>query len=192
MPVYLAPGVYVEEVPGTPPIVGVGTSTAALIGEVAADVFMPLNPVPIQDPLYGSIQVPFQLAPVNKAVLVTNFEQFKNNFGEFQLGNQTLAHAVFGFFLNGGTRCLVIRVEELDNATLVQEALDELEKVDEIAIVAAPGALSIDVQTTIINHCVNLEDRFAIIDGQRTTTITVDAIKGTGTDILANNNYAAL
>ena len=34
MPQYLAPGVYVEEVPGSPPIAGVGTSTAAFLGVV--------------------------------------------------------------------------------------------------------------------------------------------------------------
>ena len=34
MPVYLTPGVYVEEVPGTPPISPLGTSTAGFIGVV--------------------------------------------------------------------------------------------------------------------------------------------------------------
>jgi uncharacterized protein len=197
MPVYLAPGVYVEEVPGTPPIVGVGTSTAAFIGEVASDVTMPLNPVPVRDPLYNIlIQNPFELAPENRPVLVTNFEQFKNNFGDFQAGNQILAHAVFGFFLNGGTRCWVVRVPKpvpdpptrryLDQV-IITDALAELAKIDEIAIVAAPGALDPAVQLDVIEHCETLLDRFAIIDGNRTTTITVDAIQD-----VRDSNYAAL
>ena len=45
MPQYLAPGVYVEEVPSAiKPIAGVGTSTAGFIGTVADDVTMPVQP----------------------------------------------------------------------------------------------------------------------------------------------------
>ncbi len=45
MPQYLAPGVYVEEVPSAiRPIAGVGTSTAGFIGAVADNVTMPLMP----------------------------------------------------------------------------------------------------------------------------------------------------
>jgi Bacteriophage tail sheath protein len=195
MPVYLAPGVYVEEVPSTPPIVGVGTSTAAFIGEVNEFVSppgtpfeMPFKPGRPLDPLYVVPEDRFELAKLNTAVLITNFEQFKNNFGNFQVGNQILAHAVFGFFLNGGTRCWVIRVDDLDNAASVTDALLQLAKIDEIAIVAAPGALTQAVQLAVIEHCENLLDRFAIIDGQRTTTITVSAIQGAVRD----SNYAAL
>jgi Bacteriophage tail sheath protein len=182
MPVYLAPGVYVEEVPGTPPIAGVGTSTAAFIGEVdtAAPFQMPLKA--------GSATDRFTTAALNTAVLVTNFEQFKNNFGSFQAGNGVLAHAVFGFFLNGGNRCYVVRVADIDNAGEVTNALLQLAKIDEIAIVAAPGALTADVQLAVIEHCEGLQDRFAIIDGQVTTTIDVPSIQGTVRD----SNYAAL
>src|SRR5882724_8916400 len=152
MPVYLAPGVYVEEVPGTPPIAGVGTSTAAFIGEVdtAAPFQMPLKP--------GSATDRFTVAALNTAVLVTNFDQFKNKLGNFQAGNQVLAHAVFGFFLNGGNRCYVIRVADLDNAGEVTNALLQLAKIDEIAIVAGPGARTADVQLAIIEHCEGLQD----------------------------------
>lgn len=188
MPVYLAPGVYVEEVPGTPPITGVGTSTAGFIGVVADDVIMPFRPGRPLDPENPVPADRFELAALNTAVLVTSFEQFKNNFGDFQAGNQLLAHAVFGFFLNGGTRCYVIRVSNLNSATEVADALEQFEKIDEIAIVAAPGALAQDVQTAVINHCQNLKDRFAIIDGQRTTTITVPAIQGA----VGDSDFAAL
>jgi len=181
MPVYLAPGVYVEEVPGTPPIVGVGTSTAAFIGE--ADV--PADQMPLQA---GSTTDRRTLAALNTAVLVTNFDQFKNNFGAFQAANQVLAHAVFGFFLNGGNRCWIIRVADIDNGGEVTNALAELEKIDEIAIVAAPGALTADVQNAIADHCELLGDRFAILDGQVTTTIDVGSIQGTTLD----SDYAAL
>jgi hypothetical protein len=70
----------------------------------------------------------------------------------------------------------------------VANALKELAKIDEIAIVAAPGAIKDDVQLAIIEHCEKLQDRFAIIDGQQTKTIDVSSIQGKVRD----SNYAAL
>jgi phage tail sheath protein FI len=132
--------------------------------------------------------VRFTVEPVNTAVLVTNFEQFKNHFGTFQAGNQVLAHAVFGFFQNGGTRCYVIRVADITNAAEVTDALLQLAKIDEIAIVAAPGARTADVQTAVIASCEDLKDRFAVLDGRVTTTIDVPSIQGT----VGDSNFAAM
>jgi uncharacterized protein len=85
MPTYLSPGVYVEEVAsGSRPIEGVGTSVAAFVG----------------------------LAPrgaLNAPTLVTNWTQYVAEFGEFTEGYY-LAHAVYGFFNNGGTVAYVVRV----------------------------------------------------------------------------------
>jgi Bacteriophage tail sheath protein len=178
MPQYLSPGVYVEEVPGTPAIVGVGTSTAGFIGVVdttatnpgGAAFQMPLKP--------GSTTDRYTIAPVNEPRLVTNWEQFKIQFGDFHTGNKILAHAVYGFFNNGGTRCWVIRVTNFTTAANVDNALREFAAIDEIAIVAVPGQLSDTIQNKLIDHCANLQDRFAVLDGQQTTTITVAAIKG--------------
>jgi len=202
MPVYLSPGVYIEEVPGTPPIAGVGTSTAAILGVVDATKSNPAPPVsdgkafvmPFRPgrPLNSASTVPadfFELAPQGEPRLVTSFEQFKSQFGDFHTGNKTLAQAVFGFFDNGGTRAFVVRVDNLDNDTSVENALKKLEPIDEIAVVTAPGALQKAVRVSIIDHCEKMKDRFAIIDGQRTTDITVDAIKG---DNLTDSDFAAL
>jgi hypothetical protein len=182
MPVYLAPGVYVEEKLGSPPIAGVGTSTAAFIGIVDNAVVMPKKPTS------GAVEESYVLAAVNTPVAIANFEQFKNNFGNFQVGNKVLAHAVYGFFLNGGSNCYVIRVDDFDDIQQADGPLKQLAKIDEIAIVAAPGALDAGVQNAIATHCKTLEDRFAILDGQVTESITVNDIKG-GT---GNSDYAAL
>ena len=81
MPNYLSPGVYVEEVEaGSRPIEGVGTAVAAFVGLAAK-------------------------GPTNTPTLVTNWAQFVNAFGDFMEGSY-LAHAVYGFFLNGGGACL--------------------------------------------------------------------------------------
>lgn len=184
MATYEAPGVYVEEVALTPTIVGVGTSTAGFIG-VSTGARMPTKPD-------GSLYV---LVAAEVPQLVTSFDQFKRLFGDFDAGNQILAHSIYGFFNNGGSVCWVARVGDITDATAVQRVLDKFAAIDEIAIVAAPGALNTAVQTAIINHCENLDlqDRFAILDGQRTTTISDAAIKGgiQGTQA-GTSDYAAI
>jgi phage tail sheath protein FI len=85
MPTYLSPGVYVEEVEsGSRPIEGVGTAVAAFVGLAAS-------------------------GPFNSPTLVTNWSQFTQTFGEFVPGSY-LAHAVYGYFLNGGGACYVVRI----------------------------------------------------------------------------------
>ena len=85
MPNYLSPGVYVEEVEaGSRPIEGVGTAVAAFVGLTAR-------------------------GPANSPTLVTNWSQFTQSFGEFVEGSY-LAHAVYGYFLNGGGACYVVRI----------------------------------------------------------------------------------
>jgi uncharacterized protein len=76
-----------------------------------------------------------------------------------RFGHRELAHAVYGFFNNGGTRCWVVRF--LNEADL---SLRPLEGIDEIALVAAPGLTAPAVQQAIVAHCELLGDRFAILD----------------------------
>src|SRR6266576_53961 len=196
MPVYLSPGVYVEEVPGIPPITGVGTSTAGFIGEADPAVAnpdgsafsMPFRPGRPLDPA-APVAADFNdLTADNDPQLITSWTQFTTKFGDFQAGNNTLAHGVFGFFNNGGTACYVTRVNDATDVGQVQTALRRFESIDEIAIVAVPGALDAGVQGAVIDHCENMKDRFAVIDGQRTTTINVASIQGT----VGDSKYAAL
>jgi phage tail sheath protein FI len=196
MPQYLAPGVYVEEVPGTPPIVGVGTSTAAFIGVVdpaaknpdGSGFTMPFKPGRPTDPANPTADDRYELVAEGQAALVTNWDQFKTRFGDFHMANRTLAHAVYGFFNNGGTTCYVTRVSDLADAAVVEAALKTYEAIDEIALVAAPGALGDAVQLKVLEHCESLQERFAIIDGQETDTIDVDSIKGP----IRNSDQAAI
>ncbi|WP_332985561.1 phage tail sheath family protein [Microcoleus sp. A003_D6] len=105
----------------------------------------------------------FRPIPSEEVKLCTNFKEFKNFFGDFSAdtGQNWLAHAVYGFFNNGGTRCYVMRVENKDKIT--DTLLESLEAIDEIAIVAAPGC-SISDGKKIAEHCQNMGDRFAILD----------------------------
>jgi len=82
---YLSPGVYVEEVDrGPKPIEAVGTSTVGFLGTCTK-------------------------GPVNKPVFISNWSQYVNTFGDFR-DSQFLAHAVYGFFNNGGSRCFIANV----------------------------------------------------------------------------------
>ena len=171
MPQYLAPGVYVEEVPSAiKPIAGVGTSTAGFVGTVADDVTMPVKP--------GSTTEHYPVAAAGKPQLVDGWEQFKNRFGDIQDGNRTLAHAVYGFFNNGGGRCWVTRVPAEADEDQLTAALDGFTPIDDIALVAIPGAVSVAVQNAILDHCENAQDRFAILDSRQTDTLTKAAIQG--------------
>jgi phage tail sheath protein FI len=177
MPQYLAPGVYVEEVPSAiKPIAGVGTSTAGFVGTVADDVTMPVQPGRTGDRSADR----YPVADAGTPKLVTGWEQFKNAFGDAQAGNRTLAHAVYGFFNNGGGRCWVSRVAADAGDDQVIAALDGFKAIDEIALVAVPGAVSDAVQNAVLDHCESeyLRDRFAILDGRRATDLTKAAIQG--------------
>ncbi len=91
MPEYYSPGVYVEEVDsGSRPIQGVGTAVAAFIGLAEA-------------------------GPFNTPTLISNWMQFSSRFGGFVPGS-FLAHSVYGYFMNGGGNCYVVRIGEDDEA----------------------------------------------------------------------------
>jgi uncharacterized protein len=189
MPQYLSPGVYIEEVPSSAaPIAGVSTSIAAFIGQAADNVTMPFRPGRPLDPDNIVPADRYTVAAAGAPQLITSWEQFKNTFGDFQAGTQTLAHAIYGYFNNGGSRCWVTRVTDATDVNSVTSALNSLRPIDEITMVAVPGALDVNIQTAILDHCENAGDRFAIIDGQRVTTLTPADIQGT----LRDSNYAAL
>lgn len=84
MPEYLSPGVYVEEVDtGNKPIEGVSTSTVGFVGIAERGPDVPM--------------------------LITSFGEYKRAFGGY-VPTRYLAHAVEGFFQNGGKRCFVNRI----------------------------------------------------------------------------------
>src|SRR3970282_1185182 len=78
------PGVYIEEFAPGAPIQGVGTSTAAFIGPLAA----------------GDLDEPTK---------VTSWDQFRATFGAQPLPGLFTWYAVAGFFQNGGQVCYIVR-----------------------------------------------------------------------------------
>ena len=130
--------------------------------------------------------------------LCTNFGEFTKFFGDFSTdaGQSTLAHAVYGFFNNGGTRCYVVR--EKDTAKVANSALKKFEAIDEIAIVAAPGITDDAVRDAIVTHCKeNTKDRFAIFDSDEAIgaggnlDLTLLDPSNTANKLPGNSDYAA-
>jgi len=101
-------GVYVQEITLPGPIQGVGTNVAAFVG-------------------------PAQQGPLWKPTPLTNVQQFFDTFGSYVESPYRVyaAHAVNGFFAEGGTQCYFVRVgtgaaaslELKDNGTPSQPAL---------------------------------------------------------------------
>src|SRR3954468_15730770 len=100
VPSYLAPGVYIEEVPsGSASLSAGATAVAAFVG------FTELAPT--DDP-----NDPDGLKPR----LVTNWAQFENLYGGFIPGAM-LAHAVYGYFNNGGSMAYIVRIPNTEPAS---------------------------------------------------------------------------
>ncbi|TJZ91292.1 phage tail sheath protein [Paracoccus gahaiensis] len=158
MPEYLAPGVYVEEVPsGTKPIVASGTSTAGMIGMCAR-------------------------GPVNVPTLVTSQGGFARTFGGllhplvFTEGRDALPYAAEGFFVNGGSRLFVVRIvgAAATESVLDLEALDsEVTARPELAMAAVTGGG--DVTTLVLGAAAGLTDdmRLLIEDGEASEVVTL-------------------
>lgn len=156
MSTYQAPGVYSNIVSsGNKPIESVGSSTAAFIGQSS-------------------------VGPVDKATLVTSWAQYVKAFGGVAEGGN-LAHAVYGFFLNGGSKCFVNNIgpmkegqSEEDVAALIKgedkgpakrTGLNAFKGIEEVSLVAAPGFTSATIHQLLGDHAAECGDRMAILDG---------------------------
>jgi uncharacterized protein len=94
------PGIYIQEFTPGAPIQGVGTSTPAFIGTATS-------------------------GPANQPTFLTSWDEFQKVFGGFiaepanldATKRSWLAPAVYGFFLNGGMGCYIVRAVKLGAGT---------------------------------------------------------------------------
>jgi uncharacterized protein len=134
MPTYLTPGVYVEEIPAqSKPIEGVSTSVAAFVGLAPG-------------------------GPINQPMRISNWTQFARIYGDptnpdngpFMEGAY-LAHAVYGFFANGGSLAWIVRVGKEDGAPTAQAALPaatdaSVETYRAVAQKGVDGDISVEIE----------------------------------------------
>ena len=151
-----------EEIPSSSkPIEGVATSIAAFVGLAPG-------------------------GPVNTPLRVSHWGQFEKFYGDPNepdngpfLEGAFLAHAVYGFFQNGGRLCWVVRVagskqRELAGDGAERRGLGGLAAIDEVTLVSIPDAVTLAgegdeaeltaLQGKLIAHCENAGNRMAILD----------------------------
>ncbi|MCC2669925.1 MAG: phage tail sheath protein [Armatimonadetes bacterium] len=169
---YLAPGVYVEEVDsGSKPIEGVGTAMPAFVGFAAGGEF-------------------------NKAELITSWTQYCEVFGN-AAGSpwrpQTyLSHAVYGYFLNGGGRCYVVRVPQQSDiptgkASDPVPAQAKLGPIEIKALDAGPEGNDISVKVEKVGEA-PLTERFRLVITKGDQTETIESPRRGGKDPLTAEN----
>jgi phage tail sheath protein FI len=109
MPEYYAPGVHIEkESRGERYLEIVKTDCAVFLGLT-------------------------ERGPVGKPLRISSFNDFKNSFGSFLPGSY-LPYAVYGFFLNGGRECYIIRVAHVTrrrNEEVIQTASGNLKSLEQ-------------------------------------------------------------
>jgi phage tail sheath protein FI len=176
---YKAPGVYVEEVPAAAPITGVGTSTAAFIG-VWPDPWPDTAAVDPDKTMFSTTMTkPAKLGDIVPCTSFTDFKQAFGDFSAFNTAQNQLAHAVRGFFDNGGTFCYVARAKT--EGDIDATVLAKFEAYDDVAMVVAPGVPA-DVTnpaaiTAIVTHCTKMGDRIAIFDAPASVVNPVSDLK---------------
>ncbi|MFJ3665239.1 phage tail sheath family protein [Streptomyces sp. NPDC090106] len=147
MPTYLTPGVYVEEVQsGARPIEGVGTAVAAFVGFA-------------------------EKGPFHAPTLVTSWDQYSQVFGGFTEGTY-LAHALYGYFSNGGGAAYVVRIGGAAESASASgpsvnggksaKAVQPVE-LGGFLIAAKPGATGVSVEVADADGENPPEDRFRIL-----------------------------
>ena len=159
--IYKTPGVYVEEVSNlAPSVAGVATAIPAFVGCTSdGEQFSPKS--------------------------ISSLLEYVKYFGEgpdLKVGNDgKLDNAGFVmydslrlFFANGGKTCYIVSVGKTDSvpgATAYENAIDKLEAVDEVTLVACPDAAMlltatnlITVQQKMLAHCAKMKDRIALLD----------------------------
>lgn len=163
---YLAPGVYVKEVPSGPKSIGrVNTSIAAFIGNA-----------------------PDMGARVDEAVAIDNWTQFVDIYAANATKGTHLSNAVYGFFSNGGGRCYVVNLGSGDNlsgTTAKPTGLKLLEPLDNISMVAAPGFVRPTDYAALLAHCEHplRQDRVAILDTPEVVS-DIDDLTRAGASVL--------
>ncbi|MGV9693468.1 phage tail sheath family protein [Streptomyces sp. NPDC003444] len=147
MPTYLTPGVYVEEVQsGARPIEGVGTAVAAFVGFA-------------------------EKGPFHTPTLVTGWDQYTQTFGGFTEGTY-LAHALYGYFSNGGGAAYVVRIggtaetgarsADADRRDRETPAVRPVE-LGGFLIAAKPGVTGVSVEVADAEGENPPEDRFRLL-----------------------------
>jgi hypothetical protein len=115
--------------------------------------------------------------------LITTWDQYVREFGKIVTDNPNnpfmdgfyMAHAVQGFFANGGKRAYILRLKtaEADDPSSLNEthyggAFDTLEDFNDAKVIVIPDVAAHvsagGIQQKLVEHCEKMKDRFAVLD----------------------------
>ena len=187
MPEYKTPGVYVEEIPKLPPsIASVETAIPAFIGYTEKAQWKEANdlrnrPWRIEsmlqyeqffgfpDPEKESLSVAFTTSGSRTEVNGKVDETKRSKF--------LMYYSLQMFFDNGGGPCWITSVGDYTStggviiAQNLKDGLAEVSKINEVTLLVFPDAVNLDsssdyydVYDTAIDQCVELKDRFTVLD----------------------------
>ncbi|HEX5111261.1 MAG TPA: phage tail sheath C-terminal domain-containing protein [Saprospiraceae bacterium] len=187
MPEYKTPGVYIEEIPKLPPsIASVETAIPAFIGYTEKAQWKEENdlrnrPWRIEsllqyeqffgypDPEKESLSVAFTTSGSRTEVNGKVDETKRSKF--------LMYYSLQMFFDNGGGPCWITSVGDYTStggviiAQNLKDGLAEVAKINEVTLLVFPDAVNLDsssdyydVHDTAIDQCVELKDRFTVMD----------------------------
>lgn len=165
-----APGVYIEEITLPGPLPAVSTSIAAFVG-------------------------PAQSGPLNQPTLLTSVKQFNSIFGSYiEIPYRCYAaHAVNGFFNEGGQQCYFVRVGNGKQAWLnLSDSGNLVSVVTQTTLTAAAAAAATTISVTSATGFAN-GDSITLTQGATTESATIAGIAGTTITLSAGltNAYPA-
>jgi phage tail sheath protein FI len=168
MSVFLTPGVIMKEISPTTPIQGVSTSVVGFIGIVPR-------------------------GQRNKAIMVTSWTDYCDKFAYGLkspfLSNSYLSYAVFGFFMNGGTRCYIVGIDDEYVATSSFSYTDASAVTLMTVSAADPGVWGDKVTTTLATNAGGGYDLTVKYDGTQVskyTGISLDSTNAKFAETLIN------
>ena len=187
MPEYKTPGVYIEEIPKLPPsIASVETAIPAFIGYTEKAQWKEENdlrnrPWRIEsllqyeqffgfpDPETASLSVAFTTSGTRTEVNGKVDEATRSKF--------LMYYSLQMFFDNGGGPCWITSVGDYQStggviiAQNLKDGLAEVAKINEVTLLVFPDSINLDsatdyydVHDTAIEQCVDLQDRFVVMD----------------------------
>lgn len=190
------PGVYIQEIPNLPPsIVSVPTAIPAFIGYTQMATEYVTNDLLLKPTMIESImeyQQYFGSAYPETGLSLT--------FGTDSQGNPTvlanvdpnarskflLFYALQLFFDNGGGQCYIVSVgtyptdgsSGIINRSDLVNGLNAIQNVDDVTLIVFPDSMNMDnyqdyyaLHQSAITQCVNLQNRFTVMDLYRTSVV---------------------
>ena len=104
-------------------------------------------------------------ARLHEAFACNTWEQVFNNYCVDE-ETTDLAQAVESFFRNGGSRCYIVNTgnDSVRGGGGRPRGVDVLRAIDEVAMMAAPGATDAASHGALVEHCKTMKDRVCILD----------------------------